>query len=960
MKIFATTLMNALSFACWGQTYTLPAAAVDHLPPVQEQSLGADRWVAMAGGRQGLPDVKGLWVIYRHERLWYWFGPFASLVAADGMIRELNVRAAALRAGNLERYRNVMVRRLEVDDGVLERLRTNKDGVPLDVLLATLRNLERLTLLGEQLGKMKSDGALSSPESLAATRVRMLQVASDPSRDAYGSGRTGADSASLTGRDLDDLHAALGAAAARRILGPAEVQAMQRAGRASLTDLIQLEAAGLQVLDKLRAPARLLQEWGSRVGGALQRQQQGLPQDAVELLADLGELAMAALDGARAQGLAQQGASVTGDALKLGETAARRLQLPDIADILGAAAGKTDARERQSGSASPPPGAGESLFSALDAMSASRSDRHGERGAELLDAQVAKRGAAEASSFAAAASAGVRGEAVPQFMDDYGSAAGIPGTPAERDRVARHRLREAYKESLLEEAGVEPGQTAPLTSAQRAALDHAAQRRSGGKYHVSAPADAAGADAVAQAAGQLESGATKGEAGLTANDARNLAAQGSPSGNSSGTGQAKGGSGNLPLPGYMPLFESLARTLAYTFGIDVGLAKTCLMLAYALNKSAFESIAKQMESLHDQLVDAETANKLNDLNSVLDRLDQLQADYQKLEGQFSKAMEKGIQPVLRELAKRGAQAASEQALKEAAARLGVNPQLLRSVMQLPPDWDSAKAASALKLYAKDRALEELRKRGVPGGLGEALLDGDRDKAVSQARAFVQRRGIEQLQAAGLTTDVSRALMAADGSATIAAVRNAGEAQARRALNQLGYAQTHVEQILSGSPELALRALRSRSRRELEDVVARGQQGSEELLRALDGQVNTAQARSQAVARLVSEAKISTEAAVAFVDGDLTRISADELQSAVWSAGQALGWPALGKILNVDPRNLRIYAQSPSWQSDLQRVVRQTPVTLTRNANLEIGRQRALVALEIEREKREYDDLLKAY
>lgn len=961
-----------------GQTFTLSTEALTQLPTVQEGGPDADTWAPGVGGKTGLPSQKGIWAIYRHEGLWYWFGPYSTTTSADEALRLLNVKSAALRAGNSQRYKAVMVRRLEVDDAALERLKSNKNGIPIDLLLASLRNLEKLTAIGEQLDRMKPTAQQVSLEALAATRLRILRLVSDPSRDAYGSGNVTVDPTLTTGRELENLRAILGAAAARRTLGAPLVETMQRANSMSTSELIQLEAAGLRALSKTNATPRLKEEWQSRIGGALSRIQQGLPQDPGELFSDLGEAVLASLDARRTEGFSLQGSSVALAEMKEAELAARRLQLPELADLVGSQVKRAERRDNSAKSGQGVVGASADMLSAMDSMSFSRSNRQSEQGAVALDAKLASRGEPTGTSFSAAAAVGVRAEAVPELLKDYAAATAGAGSARQAEQTTRQHLREALAESLLEEAGVEPGQRGALTSQQRRALDDAVTRRSGGKYHSQGPASAGAADAVNSAAQLLEASAANGDAALTAGDVRNLAAKntngstsgrgsGSPGGagtsepgKSSGGGQATGGSGGLPLPGYMPLFETLARGIAYAFGVDPSTAKSVLMLAYAMNPEAFKKIAADMESLHKQLVDADTANKLNDVNKVLNLLDQIQGEYQKIEGTIAQVMQKGIQPVVKDLVKRGAQAASEQAIKEAAARLGVDPALLRSVMQLPPKWDSGKAASALTEYAKRRALEELEKRGVPSGLGQGLLSGDRNRALNEAKSFVQRRGVEQLREVGLSANASRALMSGDFSKVQSELRTMGESQARQALQKVGYSEQQIKLALSATPERMVEILKSRTRLELEEAVARGESAGKELVQALRGEVDSARAKAQAVDKLVEQARMSRDVALALVEGSLSRVSAEEMQTALWNAGQAMGWRALGDLVGVDPRNLRIYAQSPSWASEINKVVEQVPAALTRNASEEIKRQRALVELAAERERRSYEDLLRQF
>lgn len=977
-KTASALCVLAVAFNCHGQTFSLSVDALTQLPPVREGGPDARTWGGGVGGKLGLPSQKGIWAIYRHADLWYWFGPYPTIATADKALRLLNSRSAALRIGNWQRYKGVMVRRLEIDDAVLERLKSAKSGIPIDVLLASLTNLEKLTALGEQLDKMKPTAQQVSLEALAATRLRMLRLVSDPSRDAFGSGNVSADPASTTGRELESLKAILGAASARRTLGAPLVEAMQRAKSLTTAELIQLEVAGLRALEMTNAAERLKEEWRSRLGGAQARIQQGLPQDPSVLFTDLGEAVLASLDAQRTDGYSLQGPSVALPDLKDAETAARQLQLPELADIVGGQNKQAEHRDISPKSEQGAVGSGADTFSALDLMTYSSSNRKSEQGAADLDTELFQKNGLAGTSFSAAAAVGVRAEAVPELLKDYTAATSRSGSAKGSEQTTRRQLRNAIAESLAEEAGIEPGLHGTLTASQRRALDGAVARRSGGKYHSQGPASTGAASAVNSAAQLLEESAARGDAALTAGDVRNLVAKnsmgsateggsGSPggtgtsdSGKPSSGGQATSGSGGLPLPGYMPLFETMARGIVYAFGVDPSTAKSILMLAYASNPGAFEKIAANMEALQKQLVDIDTANKLNDINKVLNAFDQIQGEYQKIEGTIAQLMQKGIQPVVKDLVKRGAQAASEQAIKEAAARLGVDPGLLRSVMQLPPNWDSGKAATALTNFAKRHALKELEKRGVPSGLGQALLSGDRNRALNEAQSFVQERGIEQLRDVGLSANAARALMLGDFSKVQSELHTMGDSQMRQALQRVGYSEQQINRALSATPERMLDILKSRTRKDLEEAVARNESAGIELVQALRGEVDSARTKAQTVDELVEQAQMSRDVALALVEGSLSRISAEDMQRALWSAGQSMGWRALGELVGVDPRNLRIYAQSPSWASEINKVVEQVPAALTRNSSQEIKRQRALVELAAERERRLYEEIARQF
>ncbi|MES9838710.1 MAG: hypothetical protein ABW144_19845 [Candidatus Thiodiazotropha sp.] len=233
--------------------------------------------------------------------------------------------------------------------------------------------------------------------------------------------------------------------------------------------------------------------------------------------------------------------------------------------------------------------------------------------------------------------------------------------------------------------------------------------------------------------------------------------QGSNDGDDSGgsnRGQAKRGSGLLPLPGSMPLFETTARVLARYFGVDMRFAKQVLLAAYMIDPKAFENLASELEQLHDHLVSAEAARAANDVNKMMELLDQIENAAEALTTQMDSLLSDDVNEVLEILSDAGLKAFTKEGLKKLSVETGLSPAFIQAILQVPRDFDATVAQKVVVETVKKEIENQLIELGTPPEVAH-LLAKNRDlvKAREISERVVNRAANDFLRRQGLDPEI---------------------------------------------------------------------------------------------------------------------------------------------------------------------------------------------------------------
>lgn len=867
-RIAAFLFGTTIACAAIAEQFTLPREALVQLPNAAAATEDPHAFAQRVGGVDTYPKQRGTFLLYRHGTLWYWFGPISNDRDARLDLSRVLGLIAEMRTKNRQRYRDASARILTLDsDDTLTNIEKNRGGIELGLLLDRMQNLERLKVLAGDLKDLEKKAnvppAQLAPEFRAAN-MRTLDLVLRDSEALKSSVSVLGTIPQIDAEESRKLRAEIGWKLLSQALSAGDIATM-RANGADAAGLITMAAAADSVLRDLDTSGKSATQFKQQVDEARKALADDPKSITDDVVGNFGEIALAALGGNEARKQRLHLSSMAQTDLEAAYRRAHQQNLNGVADAIAKSIAKARARPMAAEANLGAPG--QSTLIAM--MQEGPANSHDVFASGVLPAL-------RDIDLGVAAQYGLNGAAAKDLIPALAGNESDPAKRAQALKNATKQVQAALTNSLRGEIGAPTDPAGvPLTPELAELLGKAVERR-GGKMPEGKPG-ATLEDAIAAAAGELARELAdangEGDISLSSADVRELGSQiaksgtasgapgataggtseagggaqggaqggGQSNGNNSsssdgkkgGNGQAKDGSGNLPLPGYMPLFELLARYISQQLGIDISVAKAILMIAYAIDPETFNKLAKALEDIHGQLVNAELAKGLNEVNKVLDLLDRAQSLYDQIEGSMANLVNKGVEPALKELAKRGADSLSKKAVAELAKKLNVDEKVIRALMQLPDNFNADGMKTVVREYAQDRLKAELGKRGINPAFADALVKGDAPRMRTVAEQLVDDAATRALKKQGLGEGTWQ--MIKSGSFDQAATRMKNDAQAA-ALNwarSQGFTAAEANALMNGDVNAAADLLHARGKKELEAQLARAQKLPEQMQRELE-------------------------------------------------------------------------------------------------------------------------------
>jgi hypothetical protein len=439
------------------------------------------------------------------------------------------------------------------------------------------------------------------------------------------------------------------------------------------------------------------------------------------------------------------------------------------------------------------------------------------------------------------------------------------------------------------------------------------------------PGNAQGAGFGGMTPGQVQSVA----ASIGKNAGLGTAAKGRPGGTAAkdggdGTSKRKGSGGGF-LPSVGPLFETIFRNLARYLGIEQ-IARQIMEAVYLAMPELFENVADAIGKIHDALVNEEWSDKLNELNKLVNKLAPL---FGELNGALDQLMEKGVRGMAEQLAKKGLDVLTQEGLKRAAKELGLPEETLRSLYNLPQNFDLNKVGQGVQKFAQDQVAKALRDQGLPPALAGSIAGGNFEQAAAQAKDWLQSKAGDYLRDKGIDPKLLEHLQNQNWQDAAKVIGQRARAELDPLVRDGVLSKAAADALARGDLETGAKALASHGYdRSLKEIASRTGIPEDVLRQAPDklasGQwVQDVHRKVEAEAgQRLAEAGFTPAEIAAMRQGRLPpNLSPARVNELLHQWGVVSGdWDGMARDLGVAVEELKTFAQSMPWNDRYGQIV----------------------------------------
>ncbi len=256
--------------------------------------------------------------------------------------------------------------------------------------------------------------------------------------------------------------------------------------------------------------------------------------------------------------------------------------------------------------------------------------------------------------------------------------------------------------------------------------------------------------------------------------------------------------------------------------------------------------------------------------------------------------------------------------------MGVDPQLLRDVYQLPKNFDIEKVSKLGQKWIREQSLEHLQEAGIPPAIAGPLLEGNPDAATAAAKDYMQERARDFLREKGIDPKLAETL--ADGNWKDASkiLQQTGRDELRQLASDKGIPPEVVSAVEKGKQTELRKILATKGRDSLFQEVARQsglpkaaiRQGTDNLISgrwAGNARKLVENTYNKEFNRHIKDLGVTPKEWKAMCKGELPD-SMDMKRAAEMThgLGQKMGWTELAGRSGMDVKQLQNFSQSVPW------------------------------------------------